>query len=114
MHARRGAHGEGRAQRVCRAELYLRNATGRIHDIVGLHGVDILCKQLIAHGLPASTPAALIQQGTTPQQRVLTGDLTTLADIVNKGNVKAPTLIIVGEVVRLRDRLKWFEPELNR
>ncbi len=77
---------------------------------MGLHGVDILCKQLIAHGLPASTPAALVQQGTTPQQRVLTGDLSTLTDIVNKGNVKAPTLIIVGEVVRLRDRLKWFEP----
>jgi uroporphyrin-III C-methyltransferase/precorrin-2 dehydrogenase/sirohydrochlorin ferrochelatase len=77
---------------------------------MGLHGVNILCKQLIAHGLPATTPAALIQQGTTPQQRVLTGDLTTLADIVNKGNVKAPTLIIVGEVVRLRDQLKWFEP----
>lgn len=78
---------------------------------MGLHGVDILCKQLIAHGLPASTPAALIQQGTTPQQRVLTGNLSTLAGIVNKGNVKAPTLIIVGEVVRLRDQLKWFEPE---
>ncbi len=77
---------------------------------MGLHGVDILCQQLIAHGLPASTPAALVQQGTTPQQRVLTGDLSTLADIVNKGNVKAPTLIIVGEVVRLRDQLKWFEP----
>ena len=79
---------------------------------MGLHGVDILCRQLIAHGLPVSTPAALIQQGTTPQQRVLTGDLNTLPEIVHKGNVKAPTLIIVGEVVRLRDRLKWFEPGL--
>jgi uroporphyrin-III C-methyltransferase / precorrin-2 dehydrogenase / sirohydrochlorin ferrochelatase len=76
---------------------------------MGLHGVDDLCKQLIAHGLSASTPAALIQQGTTPQQRVLTGNLLTLPQIVHDSHVKAPTLIIVGEVVRLRDRLKWFE-----
>jgi uroporphyrin-III C-methyltransferase/precorrin-2 dehydrogenase/sirohydrochlorin ferrochelatase len=77
---------------------------------MGLLGIDVLCRQLIAHGLPATTPAALIQQGTTPRQRVLTGDLATLPDIVRRSNVTAPTLIIVGEVVRLRDQLKWFEP----
>ena len=76
---------------------------------MGLLGVDILCRQLVAHGLPAATPAALIQQGTTPQQRVLSGDLVTLPEIVRNGDVKAPSLIIVGEVVRLRDRLRWFE-----
>ena len=77
---------------------------------MGLIGVDILCRELIAHGLPAATPAALIQQGTMPEQRVLTGDLETLPGIVRRGGVKAPTLIIIGEVVRLRERLKWFEP----
>ena len=77
---------------------------------MGLTGVDILCRELIAHGLPAATPAALIQQGTMPEQRVLTGDLKTLPGIVRQGGVKAPTLIIIGEVVRLRERLKWFEP----
>ncbi|HSC96310.1 MAG TPA: siroheme synthase CysG [Burkholderiales bacterium] len=77
---------------------------------MGLLGIDVLCRQLVAHGLPATTPAALIQQGTTPRQRVLTGDLATLPDIVRRSNVTAPTLIIVGEVVRLRDQLKWFEP----
>jgi len=77
---------------------------------MGLTGVDILCRELIAHGLPAATPAALIQQGTTPEQRVLTGDLRTLPGIVRQGGVKAPTLIIIGEVVKLRERLKWFEP----
>jgi len=76
---------------------------------MGLVGLDILCHELVAHGLPAATPAALIQQGTTPQQRVLTGTLDTLPDIVRRGDVKAPTLIIVGEVVKLRERLKWFE-----
>jgi len=76
---------------------------------MGLLGVDLLCKQLVAHGLPATTPAALIQQGTTAQQRVLAGDLASLPELVRRGGVKAPTLIIVGEVVRLRERLKWFE-----
>ena len=77
---------------------------------MGLLGIDILCKALVAHGLPAATPAALIQQGTTAQQRVLAGDLANLPEIVREGGVKAPTLIIIGEVVRLRERLKWFEP----
>ena len=77
---------------------------------MGLLGVDVLCRELAAHGLPAATPAALIQQGTTPNQRVLVADLATLPALVHASDVKAPTLIIVGEVVRLRDRLKWFEP----
>jgi uroporphyrin-III C-methyltransferase/precorrin-2 dehydrogenase/sirohydrochlorin ferrochelatase len=77
---------------------------------MGLVGIDTLCRQLVAHGLPPATPAALIQQGTTPQQRVLTGNLETLPEIVHRSGVTAPTLIIVGEVVRLREQLKWFEP----
>jgi len=77
---------------------------------MGLVGIDVLCRELAAHGLPAATPAALVQQGTTPQQRVLTGTLATLAGIVQHNAVKAPTLIIIGEVVSLRARLKWFDP----
>jgi uroporphyrin-III C-methyltransferase/precorrin-2 dehydrogenase/sirohydrochlorin ferrochelatase len=81
---------------------------------MGLLGVDVLCRELAAHGLPVATPAALIQQGTTPQQRVLTGTLATLPDIVHRSDVKAPTLIIIGEVVRLRERLDWFKPRRMR
>jgi uroporphyrin-III C-methyltransferase/precorrin-2 dehydrogenase/sirohydrochlorin ferrochelatase len=77
---------------------------------MGLVGIEVLCRELAAHGLPAATPAALVQQGTTPQQRVLTGTLESLPGIVRRSSVKAPTLIIIGEVVRLRERLKWFEP----
>ncbi len=77
---------------------------------MGLLGIDVMCRELTAHGLSGSTPAALVQQGTTPQQRVLEGTLETLPEMVHHGGVKAPTLIIIGEVVRLRDRLKWFEP----
>lgn len=77
---------------------------------MGLVGIDVLCRELAAHGLAAATPAALIQQGTTPQQRVLTGTLESLPGIVRESGVKAPTLIIIGDVVTLRERLKWFEP----
>ena len=79
---------------------------------MGLVGIDILCGQLVAHGLPAATPAALIQQGTTPEQRVLIGSLETLPGIVHASDVKPPTIIIVGGVVRLHERLQWFEPDL--
>ena len=78
---------------------------------MGLAGVDILCRELIAHGLPATTPSALIEQGTTPRQRVLTGTLDSLPGIISKTEVHAPTLIIVGDVVRLHDQLAWFNLE---
>lgn len=77
---------------------------------MGLVGLDILCAQLIAHGLAKDLPAALVQQGTTRQQRVLIGTLTTLPEIVKNTEVHAPTLIIIGEVVRLHGKLAWFEP----
>jgi uroporphyrin-III C-methyltransferase / precorrin-2 dehydrogenase / sirohydrochlorin ferrochelatase len=74
-----------------------------------LEGLGIICAQLIGQGLPASLPAALIERGTRPEQRVFTGTLATLPDQVARAEVHAPTLLIVGEVVRLRDRLAWFE-----
>ncbi len=77
---------------------------------MGLHGVTDICRELIRHGLSKSMPAALVQQGTTRYQRVLTGNLETLPGIVEKGKVKPPTLIIVGEVVKLREKLDWFRP----
>ena len=77
---------------------------------MGLYGVKTICEKLIAHGLASTTPAALIQQGTTRHQRTLIGDLDTLPGIVEHGNVKAPTLIVVGKVVKLHDKLSWFKP----
>lgn len=78
---------------------------------MGLLGLPVLCRQLIAHGLPATTPAAIVQQGTTHKQRVLTGSLETLPDLTTSANLIPPTLIIVGEVVKLHQKLAWFEPE---
>lgn len=76
---------------------------------MGLYGAPTLCKELVAHGLPASTPVALVEQGTTPQQRVFTATLDTLLDVIADQDIKPPTLIIVGDVVTLHDKLKWVE-----
>ena len=75
---------------------------------MGLTGLDILCRELIAHGMAATLPAALVEQGTTEKQRVLIGNLETLPAIVANQQVHAPTLLIIGEVVRLHDSLAWF------
>ncbi len=77
---------------------------------MGLLGLAELCSKLILHGLPGATPAAVVQQGTTQAQKVVTGTLLTLAEAVAGAGLHAPTLIIVGEVVRLRERLNWFRP----
>jgi uroporphyrin-III C-methyltransferase/precorrin-2 dehydrogenase/sirohydrochlorin ferrochelatase len=77
---------------------------------MGLLGLPVLCDQLIAHGLPATTPAAIVQQGTTQNQRVLTGTLETLPRLTAEAHLTPPTLIIVGEVVKLHGKLAWFKP----
>ncbi|GIZ13101.1 siroheme synthase CysG [Pseudomonas sp. NCCP-436] len=76
---------------------------------MGLVGLPEICRQLVAHGRPGVTPAALVQQGTTQNQRVFTGTLESLPQLVAEHEVHAPTLVIVGEVVSLRDKLAWFE-----
>ena len=77
---------------------------------MGLHGLEMLCSELVAHGLADSTPAAIVQQGTTQNQRVVCGTLATLPKIAEAEKLQAPTLIIVGGVVTLREKLSWFKP----
>ncbi|MGZ5105636.1 MAG: uroporphyrinogen-III C-methyltransferase [Usitatibacter sp.] len=76
---------------------------------MGFQNLPELCRQLVAHGLAPETPAAIVQQGTTRAQRVVTADLATLPARAAEAELHPPTLIIVGEVVRLRSRLAWFE-----
>lgn len=76
---------------------------------MGLVGLPVICEQLIAHGRAASTPAALVQQGTTRNQRVFAATLADLPGRVATEQVQPPTLLIVGEVVQLREKLAWFE-----
>jgi uroporphyrin-III C-methyltransferase / precorrin-2 dehydrogenase / sirohydrochlorin ferrochelatase len=83
---------------------------------MGFQNLAELCARLVEHGLPEGTPAAIVQQATTGQQRVVTGDLASLPALAAAAELQPPTLIIVGEVVRLREKLSWFEslqPELR-
>ena len=76
---------------------------------MGLVGLEQICHALIAHGSPRDLPIALIQQGTTHHQRVITGTLETLPAQVTHEQIKAPTLIIIGTVVTLHSKLEWFK-----
>ena len=87
-------------------QLALPNQTVVIY--MGLIGLEQICQSLIAHGSPSELPIALIQQGTTDNQKVITGTLGTLPALVAKEAIKAPTIIIIGTVVSLHDKLKWF------
>ena len=82
--------------------------------LVILMGVDTLshvARRLLDGGLPAETPAAVIQQGTIPRQRVVTGTLVNIAECANKANIMSPAIIVIGAVVALRDSLNWFETQ---
>lgn len=78
---------------------------------MGLIGLPIITKQLMAHGRASHTPVALVQQGTTQNQRVLIGDLANIAKLAVDEEIKAPTLLIIGEVVNLHNKLSWFVPK---
>jgi uroporphyrin-III C-methyltransferase/precorrin-2 dehydrogenase/sirohydrochlorin ferrochelatase len=74
---------------------------------MGIKALASLCRKLVVHGLPAGTPAALIENGTYPHQRVVTGTLATLPDRAPDRRLSGPALIIIGEVVRLQASLDW-------
>lgn len=74
---------------------------------MGLIGLPVICQKLIEQGVSPDMPIAIIEKGTRPDQRVLIGTLTTIVEIIDVQNVQAPTLIIIGGVVELRDRLAW-------
>ncbi len=77
---------------------------------MGMHGSKIICEELIKNGLKKTTPAALIVKGTTINQEVLIGDLENMPEIITKNKIVPPTLLIIGDVVKLHDKLKWFDP----
>jgi uroporphyrin-III C-methyltransferase/precorrin-2 dehydrogenase/sirohydrochlorin ferrochelatase len=75
---------------------------------MGLVGLPLIVDKLMEHGVPPDMPIALVQQGTTHMQKVYAGTLATILAEVEHDPPKPPTLIIVGEVVKLRDKLAWF------
>jgi uroporphyrin-III C-methyltransferase/precorrin-2 dehydrogenase/sirohydrochlorin ferrochelatase len=81
---------------------------------MGLVGLAEICQQLIKHGVAPDMPVAVVEQGTTQRQRVVTATLQDLAEKVASAQLKAPCLTIIGEVVRLREQLNWFEPAAGK
>jgi uroporphyrin-III C-methyltransferase len=75
--------------------------------MMGLSRIDIICKQLIAGGLDKTTPVAVIQNGTTQQQRMVKGNVSNIAKYVKAEKITPPTNIIIGKVVDLSDTLGW-------
>jgi uroporphyrin-III C-methyltransferase/precorrin-2 dehydrogenase/sirohydrochlorin ferrochelatase len=75
---------------------------------MGLHSIPAIGQELVAHGLPKETPVALVQQGTTRKQRIYIETLESLVDLAQREQLQPPTIIIVGEVVSLQEKLSWF------
>lgn len=88
----------------------LSHANQTVVFYMGLENVERICSSMKAHGRDAATPAALIEKGTTPDQRVFVGDLDSLPGIIADNDVRAPTLILIGEVVALHNKLGWYKP----
>lgn len=76
---------------------------------MSLVGLQAVCENMISNGRSADTPAAMIQQGTLPSQKVIQGTLATLPELAIQHKIQPPTITIVGSVVQLREKLTWFE-----
>ncbi len=88
-------------------------ALARPHQTVviymGVGALAEICRALVAHGMPASLPAALVHKATLPEQRTVAGTLATLPQLAIEHAISAPALIVIGEVVGLHQRFDWFE-----
>ncbi|WP_026676523.1 uroporphyrinogen-III C-methyltransferase [Fictibacillus gelatini] len=79
---------------------------------MGISNLPYICKQLTKHGRSPETPVALVHWGTTEDQQTVIGNLNTIVDLANRHRIQNPSMIVVGEVVKLREKLKWFERKL--
>jgi uroporphyrin-III C-methyltransferase len=77
--------------------------------LMGLTNLPRIAERLVAEGRAADTPAAVIQNGTTPGQRVVSGMLADITARVREAGLRPPAVLVVGEVVRLREKLSWYE-----
>ncbi|MGG3450266.1 uroporphyrinogen-III C-methyltransferase [Domibacillus aminovorans] len=80
---------------------------------MGVGNLEYICKQLIANGRQSTTPVAVIEWGTTEKQRTLTGNLQTIHELVIEENIQNPAMVLVGKVVQLREKIKWYEKVLE-
>ena len=82
---------------------------GTLIFLMGLSNLEKILENLIKFGKSKETPVAIIKNGTTTRQQVFTGTMENIAEIIRKNNVKSPVIILIGEVVNLRETMKWFE-----
>jgi len=88
---------------------HLTHAADTLIFLMGVGRLDVICGQLMKHGRNPATPVALVRWGTKPEQETLVGTLADIADKVRESGFSSPAVIIVGDVVTLRDKLSWFE-----
>ena len=87
----------------------LATAAGTLVVYMGIKNLPIIVDNLIKNGRSPETPVAVVRWASTPEQRSVVGTLATIADVVAEAGIKAPALIIVGDVVKLRDTIDWYE-----
>jgi len=85
----------------------LAKAPGTIVILMGLKTISHTTASLLENGRPPETPVAVISQGTTENQRTITGTLSTIAGLVEQSQIPMPALIVIGDVVRLGEKLAW-------
>jgi uroporphyrin-III C-methyltransferase len=90
----------------------LAQAGGTLVILMGVATLPSITRSLLDGGLSPDTPAAVIQEGTVPQQRVVTGELINIAERASRARVKSPAVVVIGAVVDLGASLAWFEPML--
>lgn len=86
-------------------------AVDTIAFYLGIKNLPMICEKLIEHGRAPQTPVAIIHWGTMPEQRTVVGTLTTIVNIARENNIENPSIILVGEVVEAREKIRWFDVE---
>ncbi len=87
----------------------LATGVGTLVFLMAVKNIDQITQKLIENGRTPDTPVAVIRWGTRPDQKTLIGTLQNIAEVIKEKEIKPPAVMIVGEVVKLRDKLKWYE-----
>jgi len=87
----------------------LATAAGTLVFLMGVGNLPRIAESLMKYGRSSETPVAVIRRGTLPEQRTLVGKLEDIAQLAKENGIKPPAIIVVGDVVGLREELDWFE-----
>jgi uroporphyrinogen III methyltransferase/synthase len=87
----------------------LATGVGTLVFLMAVKNVDLITQKLIEHGRSPGTPVAVIRWGTRPDQKTIIGSLNNIAELVKERDIKPPAVMVVGDVVKLRESLKWYE-----